>query len=179
MIKLKLTNLQENILRLLFIHMGKSFNARGMAKRLNVSPPAISKALPLLKKENLVSIKKDKESRQLKIELNMENPHVIGLKRAENLRMIYESGLAKFLEEEFPGSTIILFGSYSGGDDYYSSDIDIAIIKLKSKEVNLSRFEKVLEKEIRINFYKNLKDIEKNLRENILNGIVLVGGVEL
>jgi predicted nucleotidyltransferase len=179
MIKLELTNLQENILRFLFIHVGESFNARGLAKRLNVSQPAISKALLLLGKEKLVLIKKDKESKQLKIELNRENPRVIGLKRADNIKMIYESDLAEFLEENFPGSTIILFGSYSAGDDYYNSDIDIAVIDSKAKEFDLKKFEKILEREIRINFYRDWKSIDKNLKDNILNGIVLAGGIEL
>lgn len=179
MIKFKLTNLQENILRFLFIQRGKSFNARRLSKLLNVSQPAISKALVLLKKENLVLIKKDKDSKQLKIEINRENPRVLGLKRAENLKLIYESGLVEFLEEKFPGSTIILFGSYSGGDDYYTSDIDIAIIESKYKSINLKKFEKVLEKEIRINFYNSWKDIHKNLRNNILRGIILAGGIDI
>jgi predicted nucleotidyltransferase len=161
------------------MNVGKSFNARTLAKGLEVTQPAISKALPSLKKEKILLVKKDKESKQLKIELDINNPKLIGLKRADNLRLIYESGLEEFLEENFPGTTIILFGSYANGDDYYNSDIDIAIVGSKSKDADLSKFEKILEKEIRINFYKSLKDIHKDLRDNILRGIILVGGIEL
>jgi len=179
MIKYKLTNLQENILRFLFMQVGKSFNARRLAQQLDVSSPAISKSLLGLKKENFVSIKKDKESKQLRITLNRKNPLIIGLKRAENLRLIYESGLDMYLEEKFPGSTIVLFGSYSTGNDYYNSDIDFAIIGSKSKDVDFRKFEKLLEKEIRVNVYKSWKGINKNLKSNILNGVVLEGGVEI
>jgi len=179
MIKFKFTQLQENILRFLFIHTGESFNGRRLANLLGVSSPAISKSLNLLKKENLIILNKNKESNQLNVSLNMENPLIIGLKRSENIRMIYESGLVSFFEEEFPMCTIILFGSFSRGDDYYNSDIDFAIIGTKEKEINLKKFEGIFEKEIRINFYKHIKDINKNLKENILNGIVLSGGIDL
>lgn len=179
MIKLKLTNLQENILRFLFINTGKSFNARGLAKRLNVSQPAISKALPSLQKENLIIVEKDQESRQLKIELNRDNPKVVGLKRADNLRMLYESGLVEFLEDKFPGSIIILFGSYSYGEDTINSDIDLAIIESKEKRINLDKFENLFAKKINVNFYDDFKNIHKNLKSNILNGVILIGRINL
>ena len=177
--KLKLTLLQQEILRFLFIKSGMSFNARRLARQLEVSQPAISKALPFLKKNKLVMVKKDKESKRLSIELNRANPLVIGLKRAENLKMIYESGLVDFLSEEFPGCTIILFGSYSLGEDTTNSDIDIAAIGTKEKELDLEKFEKALKKKIIIQFYSNFKEIHKNLKENLFNGILLKGGIEL
>ena len=177
--RLKLTKLQEDILRFLFINTGKSFNARRMAGNLNVSQPAISKALPFLKKEGLIKLEKCKESKQLKIELNRENQRVLGLKRSENLKMFYESKIVQFLEDKFPGAVIILFGSYSFGDDYYNSDIDVAIVGCVEKDLNLEKFEKLLGKEIRINFYDNFKEIHENLRSSIFNGIVLVGEIKL
>ena len=72
-IKLKLTGLQQNILRLLFIKSGKSLNQRGIAKILSVSPPAIMKAIPNLEKNNYIRIKQDKESKRWSIELNRDN----------------------------------------------------------------------------------------------------------
>ena len=39
--KLKLTNLQQEILRLLFVRAEKSMNQRQIAKVLGVSPPAV------------------------------------------------------------------------------------------------------------------------------------------
>lgn len=179
MYKLKFTILQHEILRLLFIRSGLSFNARRLAKHLEVSQTAVAKALPLLKQEGFVNILKDKESGRLSIELNRDNPRVIALKRVENLKMIYESDLVEFLVEKFPGSLIILFGSFSFGEDTVNSDIDIAIIGTKEKKTNLAKFEKELEKPIFLHFYQNLKGINKNLKENILNGIVLKGSVEL
>lgn len=163
----------------MFTKAGIALNQRQMARYLDVSQPAIIKALPELEKRELLTIKKDKESNRWLIELNRNNHKIMQLKRADNIRLIYESGLADFLEKEFAGATIILFGSYSRGEDTAKSDIDMAVIGRESKQINLENFEKTLEREIRINFYDSLKDIHKNLKENLFNGIVLYGGVEL
>ncbi len=179
MYKLKLTLLQQEILRFLFMNVGDTFNARGLAVPLEVSQPAIAKALPLLEKREFISVSKDRKSKRLSIELNMENPLVIGMKRADNIRQIYESGLVEFLRENFPSCAVIVFGSFAKGEDTRKSDIDIAIIGTKDKNLDLSDFEKKLTKEIRVNFYQSFKEIKTELRNNILGGILLSGWIEL
>jgi len=177
--KLKLTNLQQGILRLLFVKAGISLNQRQIANFLDVSQPAVMKALPGLEEESLIKIQQDKETKRWSIELNRDHHKVMQLKRADNLKLVYETGLADFLEKEFAGATIILFGSYSRGEDIFNSDIDIAVIGRKDKEADLTEFEKSLERKININFYESFEKIHKNLKENLCNGIVLVGGVRL
>ena len=179
MYELKFTVLQQEILRFLFVKSGMSFTARALALALNVSPTAIAKSLKGLAKEGLVKVEKDRDSGRLSIQLNKDNPLVFSLKRAENLRFIYESGLAEFLGDAFPGSAIVLFGSYSFGEDTVTSDIDIAVIGSREKEVGLGRFSKLLEREVRLNFYESLGSINKNLKESIVNGIVLKGAIRL
>src|SRR3989344_5799447 len=127
--KLKFTRLQNEIFRFLSIEAGMKFNQSKIAKMLKVSPTAIAKALPLLEKEEL-------------------------LKKIENLKLIQEAGLIDFLFNEFPGCTIILFGSYSKGEDSVTSDIDIAVVGTKGKEMDLIEFNKKLERTININFYE-------------------------
>ena len=158
---------------------GTSLNQRQIANISNVSPPAITKALPNLEKEDLIKIKQDKETKRWSIELNRTNHRAMQLKRVDNLEQIYESGLADFLEKEFAGATIILFGSYSRGDDIINSDIDIAVIGRKDKYIDLKEYEKELERKININFYDSWKRIHKHLKESLCSGISLVGGVEL
>ena len=175
--KLKLTQLQQEILRILFIKAGKSFNQRQLANFLEVSAPAVMKALPNLKK--FVKTEQDSETKRWAIQLNRDKKEIIQLKRVDNLRQIYESGLNNFLEETFPGATIVLFGSYSRGEDIFNSDLDIAVIGRKEKKVNLENYQKLLEKNITLNFYPSLKEVHQHLKENICNGILLSGGVEL
>ncbi len=93
--------------------------------------------------------------------------------------MVYESRLLDFLENDFAGAAIILFGSYSRADDTINSDIDIAVLGRKDKQIDLTKYEGVLERKINLNFYDSFKNIHKNLKENLCNGIVLAGSVEL
>jgi predicted nucleotidyltransferase len=186
MYKLKWTRLQTEIFRFLCIKAGQTLNLREVSKALKVSPTAVSNALAELEKEGLVKVKKSKTINLLSIEFNRDNQKAIEMKRVENLKMIYESGLSDFLFNEFPGCTIILFGSYSRGEDVWAggteenrSDTDIAIIGTVGREVDLTKFDKMLERVVSINFYKSWEDIHKHLKNNILNGILLHGGVEL
>jgi predicted nucleotidyltransferase len=177
--KLKFTSLQHEILRFLFIKSGMSFNARAISKSLKVSPTAVGKSLQALQENGLVKVTKDMGSKHLSIELNKDNPQVFNMKRVDNLKMIYESNLVDFLYNSFPGTTIVLFGSYSYGEDTIKSDVDIAIIGSKTKEIDLTTFEKILERKISINFYKDFGGINNSLKENICNGIILSGGIQL
>ncbi|MGB9748381.1 MAG: nucleotidyltransferase domain-containing protein [Candidatus Woesearchaeota archaeon] len=175
----ELTNLQQKILELLFKRAGTSLNQNQIAKHLNVSQAAVKKALPGLEKTNFIKLEKNKETKRWEITLNTNNHKVMQLKRVNNLKQVYESGLADFLEKEFAGGTIILFGSYSRGEDIFNSDLDIAIIGRKEKYLDLKEYEKILERKINLNFYSSFDKIHKNLKENLANGIVLEGGFEL
>ncbi len=175
--KQELTPLQEEILKVLCIRAGERLNQNMLAKRLDVSQAGISKALDLLNKLEYIIQEKDKEGGRWSIQLNRDNKDVIRLKRVINLELLYKSKIVEYLEEYFPGRTIILFGSYSRGEDVYNSDIDIAIISSK-KNIDLVKFENMLDKKIVLNFYKSL-NIDKELKENLFNGVVISGGIEL
>lgn len=177
--KLKWTRLQLEIFRLMCIKSGEKINQRNIAKLLKVSPTAVGNALEDLEKEKIIIVEKQGKMNLSLVELNREDNKVISMKRVENLKMIYESGLVEFLFNSFPGTTIILFGSYSNGEDVVKSDIDISIIGVREENIKLEGYEKSLEREININFYKDWKSMQKNLKNNILNGIILSGGVEL
>jgi len=180
MYKLKFTRLQNEILRFLTIKSSSSLTKRGIARALKVSPTAIAKALPLLEKEKLVTSEKSKDMNLSSIKFNRDNQKAIDFKKIENLKLIYKSELINYLEESFPGTTIILFGSYSRGEDTEKSDIDIAIIGTNEKEFKYYKlFKSLLEREISLNFYQSLDEIDKELKSNILNGIILKGAIEL
>lgn len=179
MYQVKWTTLQRKVLRFLAIKVGEKVNQRGVARALNVSPTAIANSLKDLEKRELIKVRKEPKMNLTLIELNRENQKAIELKKIENLTMIYESELINLLEDKFPGTTIILFGSYAKGEDTITSDIDIAIIGTKEKQIDLDRFNGLFEREIILNFYPCWKEINRNLRNNILNGIILAGGIDL
>ena len=173
--KLKWTRLQAEIFSLLCKRAGEKLSQREIAKILKVSPTAVGNSVKKLKE--LVKIEKTKTINF--ITFNRDGPKAIELKRVENLKSVYLSGLSDYLESELAGGTILLFGSYSLGEDTITSDIDIAVIGRKGKVLELEEYEKALNRKININFYDLWKNIHEHLRNNILNGILLQGGVEL
>ncbi len=177
--KKELTWLQGRIFRLLCARAGRVFNQREISKLLGVSPTAVGKAIPVLKRRGLAKVERNKARMMVLVSLNRDSGRTVALKRVENLRAFYESGVVEFLEEEFPGCGIILFGSYSRGEDVERSDIDIAIIGSRKRAGDLSQFEKELGKEIRAQSYGKLDLVDKNLRDGILRGIVIHGPLEL
>lgn len=173
--KLKFTRLQNELLRLLCIKAGERLNQRQIAKLLDSTPTGIAKAL---KGIDFAEIEKSRTMNLNLVSLRRDQETLIK-KRIENQKLVYESGLVDYLSEQYPGSTIILFGSYSRGEDTHDSDIDIAIIGSKEKDISLRVFEDCLERVININYYGSMAGIKKELRENLCNGIVLSGAIEL
>jgi predicted nucleotidyltransferase len=175
--KLKWTVLEQEVFSLLCIKAGEKLSQREIAIILKVSPTAVANSVEKLKNNNLIKIEKTKTINF--VSFNRDEPKAIYLKRAENLKNIYLSGLSDYLEKELAGAVVILFGSYSNGEDTINSDIDIAAVERKDKMLDLEKYERILNRKININFYDSWKKINENLKNNILSGILLHGGIEL
>lgn len=175
--KLKFTNIQSEIFSLLCLRAGEKLSQRDIAKALKVSPTTVASSTKELKGRNIIKVEKTKTINF--VSLNMDEKTTIDLKKIENLRNIYTSGLSDYLFEEIPGTTIILFGSYSRGEDSKNSDIDFAVVGRKDKTLSLDKFEQILNRRININFYESWAKINKHLKNNILSGTTISGGVEL
>ena len=132
----------------------------------------MAKALKPLQKRAFLTIKKE-----FPLAITLHGAHH-EQKRVANLGKIYSSGFFRFLDEHHPGATIVLFGSYARGEDIEKSDIDIAIVGSHEKQLSLALFEKMLVRTINIQYFSHW-DISKNLKESIINGIVLKGHIEL
>ncbi|MEK6938540.1 MAG: nucleotidyltransferase domain-containing protein [Nanoarchaeota archaeon] len=175
--KLNFTTLQLEIFSLLCLRAGEKFSQREIAHLLKVSPMAITNSMKGLQENQLVKLEKTKTINF--ISFNRENNRAVELKRTENLKNIYLSGLSDYLEQQLAGGTIILFGSYSLGEDTNTSDIDFAVIERKDKKLDLDKYEKILHRKINLNFYNSWSKIHQHLKNNILNGILLHGSIQL
>ncbi len=176
--KLKITSsLEQEVFSLLCIRAGEKLSQREIAVLLNVSPTAIGKSVKKLAAKNLVKIEKTKNINF--VSFNRDEQKGIELKRVENLKQMYLSGLSDYLLNNLPGGTIILFGSYSKGEDIFNSDIDIAIIGRKEKTLETAKYEKILYRKIHFLFFDSWKKIYDILKNILLNGILLYGSVEL
>ena len=95
----------------------------------------------------------------------------------KKISIIYDlesSGLVDELWEELSPEAIILYGSYARGESIENSDVDIFIIG-KEKKVSLEKFEKRLNKKVHLMFESDIKNISKELKNNLVNGIILRG----
>lgn len=177
MFKLKWTVLQTRIFSLLCQRAGEKLSQREIAQILGVSPTAITNSMKELKESGLIKVEKTKTINF--ISFNRDEHRAIELKRVENLKNIYLSGLSEYMHTELAGGIIILFGSYSKGEDTANSDLDLVIIGRKEKRVPFEKYEQMLHRKINLHFYPSWKEIHQHLRNNILNGIILTGSVEL
>ena len=74
--------------------------------------------------------------------------------------------------------SIILFGSGAKADFNEKSDIDI-FVEAKELKINLAKYEKKLNRKVNLLFEPNLNNLSKELRNNIVNGIVLYGFIKI
>ncbi len=102
-----------------------------------------------------------------------------------NLNFVYNSGLVELLVDYFKNpKALILFGSFRRGEDISNSDVDIAVESEETKEYEtiglreLSEFEKIIKRKIQIHLF-NRESIDINVFNNIANGIVLWGFLEV
>ncbi len=101
-------------------------------------------------------------------------------KRLFNIQKIYNSQLIKHLIENYSNPTIVLFGSYSKGEDIEDSDVDLYIETATKKEFDLRKYEKLIKRKIEIFNFKNIKEVKnKFLANNILNGITINNFIEV
>ena len=135
--------------------------------------------------ETIDLIKIERLTKIWRVKANQENWMFKRAKIVYNLNFIYQSGLVEFLNQSYNNpKAIILFGSFRKGEDTSSSDIDIAIESDVAKDYKvlglmaLSDFEKVIGRSIQIHEF-NRKSIDDGLFNNIANGIVLMGFLEV
>jgi len=107
-------------------------------------------------------------------------PQFLLEKKLFNLRQLLRSELIDFLKEELNNPVVIVFGSYVRGEDVEGSDIDLYVETVTKKKITVEKYEKVLGRKIQLFIYSKLNKVEnKELANNIINGIVLQGFVEV
>ena len=125
-----------------------------------------------MEKENIV--KRKTRRHIVEIFADLDDPAFLRKKRIFNLMQIYDSGIADYLIKSYNPKAIILFGSYSRGEDIKKSDIDIAVITDNEEIINLEVFEKKLSRKIHL-LLLQYKKINDELYASLINGISIYG----
>ncbi len=90
---------------------------------------------------------------------------------------ILSSKLIEEIKKHYP-STIILFGSCAKGTFTQDSDIDL-FVQAKPMKLSLTPYEEYLGKKINLLFESNPENLTQELRNNIINGVLLYGYLRL
>jgi len=174
---------KNKIIEVLFKYPEKEFSLSDLARKAGVAKANIGNILNEFQGAGLISI--EKLSKIWRIKANQTNWLFIRSKIVYNLGFVYKSGLAEFLIEHFKNpKAILLFGSFRKGEDLTNSDIDIAIESEEVKEYKITRlkelseFEKIIGRKIQIHIF-NRESIDDNLFNNVANGILLWGFLEV
>jgi len=163
------------ILRLFFDSPTKKFQLREISRLVNLGMPSVINHVKKLEKDDFI---KKIDGGIYSSFISNRNEKFKIFKRNDILIRIQESGLIELLVDNFVPDTIVLFGSSSRGEDIEESDIDLFLVT-KEKKIDLKKFEKQLKRKISFHFEENIKKIPKELLNNIANGIVLYGYLEV
>lgn len=148
-----------------------------ISKKAKLAHTSVKKKLETLNKEGIIKEIKEKKGKRIfpVYKANLENKEYRYYKKLFNIEKIRP--LVDFLNDALMPKSIILFGSYSRGEDTEDSDIDL-FLECEKKEINPSKFKTYLNRNIQLHFKPNFKDYPKELKNNIINGIVLQGYLE-
>ncbi|MEK6830928.1 MAG: nucleotidyltransferase domain-containing protein [Nanoarchaeota archaeon] len=170
-----------NILKPFFEDPDREFNVRELSRIVKINHTTVRKYLNTLVKEGILQKKKGQVYSNYAIVLSKK---YLNLKLYYNFEKIRKSNIIEYSQKEFDFPVIVLFGSYAKAKDTKKSDIDICIISNIKKDLNLKSFQLVLDKSVNIHpftkkEFENLKKKSPELVNNIANGIVLEGELEI
>lgn len=167
----------DEIRELFFKYPNKGFRIRELNKILGIAAKSLYVYLNYFEKMTLIKItneyglkiyRANLDSKQYKIE-----------KSGYNLSQLYKSKIVDEINLKYDFPTIILFGSYAKGENNENSDIDIAIISKINVDLDISKYENILNHQIQILNIKDFSKLNKELKNNLINGKILSGYLEV
>ena len=139
----------------LLILLKRELYGRELAKELKTSLTRVQSVLNELRNINVVDYKIEGKNHLYFIKKNLSSKSFI--LNAENYKLTKIINKHPELEPIFEDvikkskcNLIILFGSYARGEDTNSSDIDIVVIERRDKMLELEKYEKILNRKIKI-----------------------------
>lgn len=163
------------ILQEFFDFPRKNFQIREISRRTKIAQPSVINHLKSLIKEEFIL--REKKGIYPSFIANRDNLKFRIYKKFNIFIRLYEIGLIDYISDSCFPNAVILFGSASKGEDTEESDLDI-FVQSKAKKLNLEKYEKLLNKKISLFFDDDFLKLSNELKNNILNGIVLKGYIK-
>jgi len=162
-----------------FINPTKKHYLMDISRTIGLAHTSVKKNLDELINLGLIvgSVDKKGDRKFPLFKANLDNKLFKNYKMIYNISVLFESKLVDFIDEKLMPKTIVLFGSYQRGEDIEKSDIDL-FVECKKHHLEISSFEKKLGRKIELHFNDNFSSYSKELKNNIINGLVLSGFLE-
>ncbi|MBI3051615.1 MarR family transcriptional regulator [Candidatus Woesearchaeota archaeon] len=178
----------ERLLQYLYTFPEREMSLSDLSKETGISKSTVSRLIGILQEAGIIEVIKLNTIHRIKANLNEFS--YTKRKIAYNLSIVYESGLVEWLlawanERGLHPKAVIVFGSFRNGDDISTSDIDLAVEVID--DAGPQHFElvdkdgksvTVLDRKIQLHIFKR-SDIDINFFNNVANGIVLHGFLEV
>jgi len=175
---MKRNNIKERIKEHFFVNPTIKLRVRQIERELKLPLPSVIRYTKELEKEGI--LKKTSISGVLTYSADRISKNYLIEKKMFNIKSLYKCGLIDYLIDELYNPVIATFGSYSRGEDIETSDIDIYIETPSDKKLHLEKYEKMLKRKIQMFIHKDILKVKnKELANNILNGVVLNGYIEV
>jgi len=159
-----------------FDYPRKNFQIRELSRDSKIANPSAIEYTRRLLKEGLII--KEKISTYYSYKANRESKIFRFYKKIDIITRLHDTGLIEHIDNSCFPKVIILFGSASMGEDTENSDIDI-YVNSKAKKLNLEKYEKALKRKVNILFEEDFNKINKELKNNIINGTIMEGYLEV
>ncbi|MBI2137350.1 nucleotidyltransferase domain-containing protein [Candidatus Woesearchaeota archaeon] len=153
---------------------GGGFQLRELSRKCKIAPTSVKNYLNELKKEGLITESKHRAKGFPLYTANREKESFKLYKTINTISQIFESGMLKYLYDNYMPNAIILFGSAARGEDTKESDIDLFLMCMETKP-ELEKFEKKIGKKVNVLAAENFNELSSELKNNIINGIKLNG----
>ena len=160
------------LLRLFFESPTTQFYMRQLSRESKLAQPSTTAHLKALLKDKLIL--KENTGLYPTYKANRENRTFKILKTNDIILRMQDTGLPDYIYDSCLPDVIVLFGSCTLGEDTEESDIDLFILG-PEKKLDLKKHEKLLKRKVSIFFCKDFGKIPEELKNNIINGIVLRG----
>jgi predicted nucleotidyltransferase len=168
----------ETIKELFFDYPTKHWHFEKLLKEAGLSRAQTNAWLKKLSNEGIIKRIKPKGKMPYYI-ATYESPHYRNTKRIFALTKLHQSGLLDYLASLEKAKTVIVFGSFTRGDWYKDSDIDLFIYG-SVPYLRVGKYLSNLKREIQIFSGKDSKDLKKMgpaLLKNIIKGITIKGDI--
>ncbi len=169
----------EQTLAIFFLSPTKDHYLMDISRTIGIAHTSVKKNLRILVRLGLLveSIEKKGGRKYPLYKARREYKLFRQYKMLYNLRALLESKVIDFIEEKVSPRVVVVFGSYRWGEDIENSDVDL-FVECKEEKLDLHKFEQKLGRKIELHFNGKFTSYPKELKNNIINGIVIQGFLE-